>query len=80
MFFLGKEINENDLFAKLMDTGRRIENTQEALQILEYYIQQLQEYRIGNVLHLEVDTPRARGFKLTKTAETPLSPNRSKLP
>jgi hypothetical protein len=34
MVYLGKEIKANDLFAKLVDTGRRIESVEQTLRTL----------------------------------------------
>jgi len=78
MVYLGKEITANDLFAKLVDTGRKIESVEQTLRILENYIQKLQDFRIGNLLNVEADA--ASGFKLVKLADSPPSTNVSKLP
>lgn len=78
MVYLGKEITANDLFAKLVDTGRKIESVEQTLCALENYIQKLQEFRIGNLLSVEADA--ASGFKLVKLADSPPSTNVSKLP
>ena len=78
MVYLGKEIKANDLFAKLVDTGRKIENVEQTLRNLEDYIEQLQDFRIGNLLSIESD-PR-NCFKLVKLADVPLNIAASKLP
>lgn len=78
MVYLGKEITANDLFAKLVDTGRKIESVEQTLRVLENYIQKLQDYRIGNLVSVEADA--ANGFKLVKLADSPPSTNGSKLP
>jgi len=78
MVYIGKEITANDLFAKLVDTGRKIESVEQTLRVLENYIQSLQEFRIGNLLSVEADV--ANGFKLVKVADSPPSTNVSKLP
>jgi hypothetical protein len=78
MVYLGREIKVNDLFAKLVDTGRRIESVEQTLRTLDYYIEKLQEFRIGNLLAVESDP--VNGFKLVKLADTPPSTSTSKLP
>lgn len=78
MVYLGKEIKVDDLFAKLVDTGRKIESVEQTLRTLEHYIQKLQEFRIGNLLSVEADA--ATGFKMVKLADSPPSTNISKLP
>jgi len=78
MVYLGKEIKANDLFAKLVDTGRKIESVEQTLRTLEHYIEKLQDFRIGNLLGVESDP--ANGFKLVKLADSPPSTSASKLP
>jgi hypothetical protein len=72
MVYLGKEITANDLFAKLVDSGRKVENIQKTLNVLQAYIQMLQDFRIGNILVVQADA--ASGFKLLKLADAPPSP------
>lgn len=78
MVYIGKAITANDLFAKLVDTGWKIESVEQTLRNLESYIQKLQEFRIGNLVSIEPDA--ATGFKLVKVAESPPCTNVSKLP
>ena len=70
MVYLGKEITANDLFAKLVESGRKIENVKKTVDVLQTYIQMLQDFRIGNILTVQSDG--ASGFKLLKLADTPL--------
>ncbi len=69
--YIGKEITANDLFAKLVDTGQRIENVEQSLRMLEGYIQKLQEFRIGDRLTIEAGP--ADSFVLKKVIESPPS-------
>jgi hypothetical protein len=78
MVYLGKQIMATDLFAKLVDSGWKIESEAQTVRTLESYIQKLQEFRIGNLLSVEADA--ANGFKLVKLADSPPSTNVSKLP
>ena len=80
MVYLGRDIQANDLFAKLVDTGRKIESVEETLRTLESYIQKLQDFRIGNLLTVEADTAASSGFKLLKLADSPPTASTSKLP
>lgn len=68
MVYIGREVTENDLFARLVDTGRRIENVRNTLDTLREYVRFLQGYRIGNVLTLEPSSNTA-GFELLKISE-----------
>lgn len=67
--YLGREIKANDLFAKLVDTGQKIESVGQMLRTLENYIEKLQEFRIGNLLAVEPDA--TNGLQLVKLADTP---------
>ena len=80
MVYLGKDVQANDLFAKLVDTGQKIESVEETLRTLESYIQKLQDFRIGNLLTVEADTAASSGFKLFKLADSPPTASTSKLP
>ena len=78
MVYIGREITEKDVFAKLVDTGRKIESVEQTLRTLENYIQKLQEFRIGNLLSVEADA--ASGFRLVKLADSPPTTNITRLP
>jgi hypothetical protein len=71
MVYVGKDVTVNDLAAKLVDSGRRIENVSQALACLEAYIRMLQEYRIGNILTVEPCSETPCGFRLKKVANSP---------
>ncbi len=77
--FLGKEINENEVFVKLVDSGRKIESVDQALANIAAYIQQLASFKIGNVVGL-VAKDGNPGFELIKIADTPRLSEAKKLP
>ena len=70
MIFLGRAISENDLFAKLIDSGAFIGNVEHTMTALRSYIGQLQELKIGNVIRI---VPSAGGtpFRLDLVARAP---------
>ena len=78
MVYLGREINARDLFAKIVDTGAKIDNAEQTLRTLECYVEKLQEFRIGNILGIETDS--GDEFKLVKLADVPPNTDMSKLP
>ncbi len=78
MVFLGKAITARDVFAKLVDSGRKIESVDQALKNLIAYVQQLDGFKIGNVLGVEAKNGDP-GFALVKVAEMPRSEGK-KLP
>jgi hypothetical protein len=45
-------ITENDLFAKLVDTGRRITNVADTLQVLTRFLDAMKSVKIGNIVEL----------------------------
>ncbi len=53
MVYVGRSVTENDLFAKLVDTGAKVESVDETLAQLRQYIEALQDLRIGNVVRLQ---------------------------
>jgi hypothetical protein len=69
--FLGREVTVNDVFARLVDSGQRIESVEAAVKLLGDYLTMLQEHKIGNVIALEPVEGEAAGFRLTKIANTP---------
>jgi len=71
MVYLGKEISVNDIFVRLVDTGRKIDSVSDTLKLLEAFIQMLQQYRIGSVIALEQSPDNAYGFRLRKVADMP---------
>jgi hypothetical protein len=52
MVFVGRLVSENDLFARLVDSGARVENVERTLKMLELYVEKLQAFVIGNVVKL----------------------------
>lgn len=71
MVFLGREVAVNDVFARLVDSGRRIESVDATVKLLGDYLTMLQEHKIGNVIALEPVEGEGAGFRLTKVANTP---------
>jgi len=78
MVFLGKEITTEALFAKLVETGRKIESVDRALKTTTAYVHQLEMFKIGNVITIESKKNDA-GFELIKVAEMPAT-ERKRIP
>ena len=70
--FLGKEITEQDVFAKLVDTGRKIESVDKTLKTIAAYIQQIEGFKIGNVIGI-MSKSGEPGFELLKISDMPQS-------
>jgi hypothetical protein len=70
MVFVGKEIRPEDIFAKLIDSGRKIENVDQTLKNITSYIRQLENFKIGNVVAIAAKN-NDLGFELVKVAEMP---------
>lgn len=71
MVFLGEDITMNDVFAKLVDSGQKIESVERTLKMLEHYLQSLQDFKIGNIIGIEPSSDEPCGFRLKKVAERP---------
>jgi hypothetical protein len=69
--FVGREVSVNDMFAKLVDSRRKIPDVKRTLKSIQGYIDMLQEFKIGNVLKLEPTTENELGFKLVLVARMP---------
>ncbi len=69
MVYIGRDITEKDVFVKLIETGRCVDDVDHALRTLEAYLTLLQSYRIGNVLTIEKSLSEGHGFQLVKTSE-----------
>jgi hypothetical protein len=76
MVYVGKDITVNDLFAKLVDSGRKIPSVNQTIKMLTDYVITLQEHKIGNILSVETTAP-PDGFQLTKVANTPSGSRKS---
>lgn len=77
MVFVGRQITANDLFAKLVDTGRHIPNVEEAMRMLSRYVLCLSNYKVGNVVSIEPSDNDNDAFQLVKLADTPSAASRS---
>ena len=71
MVYLGRAITENDLFAKLVDSGVKIDSVDETLTRLRRYLEMLQSLRIGNVVRLQVGQEASGDFELELVAKSP---------
>jgi len=71
MVYIGRELTMNDVFAKLVDTGRKIENVDATVKSIEAYLRMLQDYKIGNILSVAASPTEVCGFQLQKLANSP---------
>lgn len=69
--FVGRSISVNDLFARLVDSGAFIPNVDEMLASLQDYVEQLQAFRIGNVVRITRVQGNNNTFGLALVARTP---------
>lgn len=70
MVYIGEAISENDLFAKLVDSGAAIRNVDETLARLSSYVDQLQTLAIGNVVRI-ISPTDGRPVGLELVSKTP---------
>jgi hypothetical protein len=61
--FLGKSINKNDLFSKIIDTGKHVPSVSRLIDSIENYFQQLSKFKIGDFVGIK---PTEEGFELIK--------------
>ena len=65
--FVGMNITANDVFAMLVDSGRKIDDVDKLLAELRAYLEMISDHRIGDVLELQVAPDTSVGFVLAKT-------------
>ncbi len=79
--FIGKEINVNEVFAKLVDSGQKIDNVDGTLAAIEIFLKELQQFKVGNIISISYSEDGI-GFELVKEANRPPKQpqKKSKLP
>jgi len=63
MVILTSETNENDIFKKIVDSGKNIESVDKLLSSLKDYVIEMPNYKIGNVLRLNENELKV-GFEI----------------
>lgn len=76
--YTGKEITANDVFARIVDSGKKINSVDSLFNNLQNYIDQLSGFSIGNIVEIEADP--VNGFMLKKSEDRPISGAVSKIP
>ena len=75
--FTGIEISKNDVFARIVDSGKKIKSVDDLLSTIEDYIKQISNLKIGDIVEIK---PLENGkFELLKLLKSPRRVNR-KLP
>lgn len=78
--YVGRDVSVSDLFAKLVDTGRKIANVEETVALISAYTSQLAAFKIGQTVTLVADEESDSGFSLQAVAQARTRPRKSKLP
>lgn len=66
--FIGTAVTENDLFARIVDSGRKIESVRALLESLVELSIQVNNFKIGNVV--EVIAKEEGGFEIIKKTDS----------
>lgn len=69
LVYVGRDVTTSDVFAKLVDAGRKVSDVQATLRDVERYLMQLKAFRIGNIVRVESDG--REGFDLKLACESP---------
>lgn len=64
----GKAVTVNDVFAKVVDLGRKVDDVDEMLDLIAKYFELVKKYKISNVLKVVDDLSVSYGFDLEKTS------------
>ena len=62
--FVGREVTVNDAFARLVDSGRKIPEVAETLDVVSNYLKKVSGLRIGQVVQISCDAAQDGGFSL----------------
>ena len=66
--YIGLEVKENDLFAKLVDSGAYIPNVDKTLALIASFLEAMKTVKIGNIVEIELNQGEV---KLTVISNTP---------
>lgn len=77
--FVGREVTVNDVFAKLVDAGRKFESVDDSLALLQDFLEKVASCKVGDVMEIAADPASRFGYALRKTSIKPHGPAR-KLP
>lgn len=61
--YTGIEITKHDVFAKIVDSGKKIKSVNDLLVNLEEYLNQITLFKIGDIVGIK---PAGNGFELIK--------------
>jgi hypothetical protein len=76
--YTGVDITANDIFAKIVDAGKKIDSIDNLMDNLQTYVTQLSAFKIGNILEIEKD--EFCSFRLKKFADRIQISGTSKIP
>lgn len=68
--FVGREITQNDLFAKIVDSGKKVKSVVELLQVIENYLEKLNNFKIGDIVGIKHGNNK---FELIKISKPPIN-------
>ncbi|TQF67879.1 hypothetical protein [Pseudoalteromonas luteoviolacea] len=72
----GKEVSVNDIFAKLVDLGTKIDDVDATLVNISQYVNMLKGFKISNVLKVKSSHSNTSGFSLEKANVKPSNPKK----
>ena len=68
LVLVGRPVSVNDLFAKLVHSGKEIESVDEILESIDNYFELVKKIKIGNVIQAVQDTSSVLGVRLEKVS------------
>jgi hypothetical protein len=71
MVFLGRSVSTNDLFAKLVDSGTKIDDVQVTIATISMYLDAIQAFKIGNIVAISDSVIGKEPFELRLVSVTP---------
>lgn len=77
--FVGREVTVNDVFARLVDSGRKIPSVAETLEIVSNFLKRVGDLKIGQVVQVSGHPSHGNEFSLQEV-EVVKSSNKRSLP
>lgn len=76
--YIGIEINSEEVFKRLVSSGRKIDDVKSVLVTIDKYLSQIAQYKIGTVV--SIDYKDDGSFEVVKEANRPPQKNQNRLP
>ena len=64
--YVGREVSKNDVFAKIIDSRKKIKSVSNTLDIIQKYLNQVRQCKIGDIVEIKSSEDSFELIKLEK--------------